>query len=30
MVQTGQKARPFEIIARAKAVSLTTHQEVEV
>jgi predicted nucleotidyltransferase len=30
LVQTGQKASPFEIIARAKAVSLTTHQEVEV
>jgi hypothetical protein len=29
MVQIGQKASPFETIARAKAVSLTMHQEVE-
>ncbi len=30
MVQTGQKASPFETIARAKAVSLTMHQGAEV
>jgi predicted nucleotidyltransferase len=29
MVQIGQKASPFETIARAKAVSLTMHQEAE-